>query len=280
MVLDILRASIHPSWEPGRHRKEYRHFLSQASLVCYKWYLSLRPEIFAHLRLSSPADIRFLLEMSRNKGGGSVEVRHLELFDGIGWIDLERSCKLLAGKLPSLEVLSYNALHTLPKDIPPSAQHKNTPRTLSILPSRASLLHFSKVRTLSLLGVTFSSFSTLARVLGGLPSLQQVALHHVAWVHKESYSRPPSRRLMPSLTRLRYMLADNVLVVWPLISLWAPMLERRRIIIPDDPVADNTDTTLLALLVDICSKRTSTARMVFRYEDGPSLNGHDPLSNL
>lgn len=260
MVLDILVSTQeHEAWIPGKLRKRYRAFLSRTSLVCRTWCRSLRPKIFAHIRLSSASEVRILLKILRGTMGEWLltAVTDLELLDdGENWIDLERSCKLLAGRLPSLRSFGYNTLQKL---------YKNRSPTIS-LPSRGLLAGFTNICMFSFLGVTFLSFSSLARILGELHNLEQVALHHVGWIHQESHSRPPAWGL-PSFCNLRYILADGV-TAWPLMSIWGPMLERRCIPALGVLVVNNPDAELLTLLMKTCCESAPTARMMLKYEAG------------
>lgn len=260
MVLDVLiNTPCYEAWEPGPFRKCHRAFLSRTCMVCRTWCRGLRPKIFAHIRLSSSAEVRALLEILRGAVGEwlSAAVTDLEILDdGSNWIDLERSCSLLAGRLPSLSNFEYNTLQKLYKDSSP---------TIS-LPSRGLLARFTNLRMFSFVGVTFLSFSSLARILGELPNLDQVALHHVGWIHQESCSRPPARP-MPSFRNLHYILADDV-IAWPLILLWGPMLERRCIPSPGNSTVENPDAKLLALLMKTCCESAPTARLAMKHEAG------------
>lgn len=263
MILCILDAmidvSIYDAWDAGPYRKETRSSLSRTSLVCQRWCSSLRPKIFNHLRLSSAADVRFLLGMLGGEKSEwlSTAVTTIELVDdGTGRVDFERSCKLLAasGKLPSLAGLGLNVLPLQTTRIQP---------LITTLPSKVIISSFTNTRTFSVLGVNFPSFSALARVLGELPQLVQLAFHRVGWVREDIDDRPLTLTTS-SFSHLRLIIADEV-VAWPLMHLWAPKLKRMGSAILG---GGNVDVELLSSLVKICCDSSSTTRMIMKYDPG------------
>lgn len=243
-------------WEPGPSHKKIRSALLRARLLSREFDDLLRPWIISQLRLSSAADVHVLLKMLRSNnrhGRLSQAVKYLELLDdGSGLVDFERSCKLLASKLPSLKGLGYNVLQTGKTDRLP----------MMSLPPKAILASFAELCVFSLLGVKIHSLSVLVQVLGALPKLKQLALHRVEWIY-QSDSGPPAR-LFPPFSCLRLVIADDMLA-WPLMYLWSSMLERRR---SAASKGSNTDAESLSSLVKMCCESSSTTRMVMRYDPG------------
>lgn len=256
-------ASIYDAWDAGPYRKETRSSLSCASLVCQKWCYSLRPKIFNHLRLSSAADVRFLLGMlgSEKSKWLSPAVTTIELVDdGTGRVDFERSCKLLAasGKLPSLTGLGLNVL-------PWQTTHTSQIHPpITTLPPKVILSSFTNIRTFSILGTNFPSFSALTRVLDELPQLVQLAFHRVGWIRNHKDDRPLTLTTS-SFSHLRLIIADDV-VAWPLIHLWALKFNWRSSGTASG--GGNVDVELLSSLVEICCNSSSTTRMIMKYDPG------------
>ena len=96
--------------------------------------------------------------------------------------------------------------------------------SISLRPCPRPLLH---IRILTLVQVSFPTFSALFRDIGALPSLEQLRLHHIQWKGACDPESPPSSTAI--FGDIKHILANKCTDVgWPLIWIFTASLLRYR----------------------------------------------------
>lgn len=210
-----------------------RHSMSQLSTVCYSWSRQLRPRLFSKLSLRSAADMHFLLEMLRGRDSQwlSAAIVELEIIiyedNANSWFD--RFCKLLSNRLTVLQRLTCRS----------NLDHLS----LSSRPFFASQRH---LKTLSISGFQFPSFSAFARLLGELQSLEDLKCSEIYWAYEEVEGRPLAR--MPPFHALRRIVCTGMASPWIMALLFSPGIARHYVSYDDQLVHGSPEAWMLVLL--------------------------------
>lgn len=245
LPLELLSMILHSLLNDGPLEYVYRHperrFLSRASLVCREWCSILRPKLFARLRIENSAQFRFLLDALRRPHNGWLPgaIKHLGIeAEDDTCLSIDRFCRSLAGKLPSLVQLR----------IYPGGYEDVGVSASSLQPFFA---HHSTLRRVELTHVVFLSFSALVHTLQDMANLEELEMDTTSWDRLED--RPPTRMTLSSFPKLRFVrFSHEVPHFWMAAWLFAPLFARRCADAPGDPTTNNSDAALLSTLTRSC----------------------------
>lgn len=259
MILDPLLSEEEDTPYPEYRSKGSKCGLTRTSLVCREWCNIQRPKLFSCLSVRA-ADVHVLLEMLHhpNNAGLSAHIRdfELDLGDKKSSSSMDRVCKLLFIRLPSLRSLRITA------DLDANATFEPS--------SQSSFACLINIQRLNFTNTAFSSLSALAHMLGGMANLEVLTFSNCALVR--SKGRPPTRMSLASFPKLRSVYVEGKHPrSWNPGWLFSPLLARRRGGFPEEEILGGSDAELLVLLgtsISLRSANLEPAQIKTAYDEG------------
>jgi hypothetical protein len=188
-------------FHPGERRfmkSQGRKALSQLSRVCRELATTLRPLLFDRLHLNCPSDISFLQEIFKSTTSGWL-ASHIHRITS-HYKDSIFPTSTLFPCLSSVQTISYQ----------PDAEVSTLP--LEMRP-RLSRLH--SLRSLELRRLRFPSFSVFLRLVGAIPSLEELRLVRIDWrsICDPDWDQLPDCKV--GFHNLKFVGCDGGFSTWP-----------------------------------------------------------------